>query len=51
MKHAIKKDDIYEELKRNPNNVRFDKLCKAVELFGFGLKVEKVVILYTPETV
>jgi len=34
----LKREDIYEELKRNPNNVRFDKLCKSVELFGFGFK-------------
>jgi hypothetical protein len=27
-----------EELKRNPKNVRFDKLCSAAEAFGFRLK-------------
>ena len=27
-----------EELKRNPKNVRFDKLCNAAEAFGFRLK-------------
>ncbi len=27
-----------EELKRNPKNVRFDKLCNAAEAFGFRFK-------------
>lgn len=27
-----------EELKRNPKNVRFDKLCNAAEAFGFLFK-------------
>lgn len=34
----LKREDIYEELRSNPNNVRFDKLCRAVELFGFRFK-------------
>jgi len=31
----MKKKEIYEELKRNPKNVRFETLCTAAELFGF----------------
>lgn len=33
-----KKRKIYEELKKNPKNVRFTDLCKAAELFGFKYK-------------
>lgn len=29
------KREIYEKLKRNPANVRFEEICKAAELFGF----------------
>ena len=29
------KNEIYEELKRNPKNVRFGVVCRAAELFGF----------------
>jgi predicted RNA binding protein YcfA (HicA-like mRNA interferase family) len=30
-----KKREIYEELKKNPKNVKFTDICKAAELFGF----------------
>ncbi len=30
-----KKEKIYRKLKENPKNVRFEDLCKALELFGF----------------
>ena len=30
-----RKKEIYEKLKNNPKNVRFEELCKAAELFGF----------------
>lgn len=30
-----KKRKAYERLKENPKNVRFQDLCRAVELFGF----------------
>ncbi|UCE36190.1 MAG: type II toxin-antitoxin system HicA family toxin [Thermoplasmata archaeon] len=29
---------LLERLKRNPKNVRFNKLCKAAEAFGFEYK-------------
>lgn len=29
---------LLERLKRNPKNVRFNKLCKAAEAFGFKFK-------------
>lgn len=32
------KKKLYEKLKKNPKNVRFNKLCKAAELFGFKYK-------------
>jgi hypothetical protein len=31
----MEKNKIYEELKRNPKNVRFKVLCGAAESFGF----------------
>ena len=34
----MKKREIYEKLKNNPKNVRFDMLCRAVELFGFRFR-------------
>jgi hypothetical protein len=34
----MKKIVWYEELKRNPKNVRFEKLCQVVELFGFEFR-------------
>ncbi len=33
-----KKKEIYEKLKSNPKNVRFEELCKAAELFGFRFR-------------
>ncbi|MDI3498160.1 type II toxin-antitoxin system HicA family toxin [Archaeoglobus sp.] len=33
-----KKLEVYESLKRNPKNVRFEDLCKAAELFGFRFR-------------
>jgi len=35
---TMKKKEIYEELKRNPRNVRFEVLCSAAELFGFRFR-------------
>jgi len=32
------KKRIYKELKENPKNVRFEELCRAVELFGFKFR-------------
>ena len=34
----MNKKVIYEELKRNPKNVRFGVLCNAAELFGFRFR-------------
>jgi len=33
-----KKKDIYQRLKNNPKNVRFEELCKAAEIFGFKFR-------------
>lgn len=30
--------EIYKKLKRNPKNVRFDKICKVAEMFGFKFR-------------
>jgi len=27
--------ELFERFKRNPQNVRFDEICRAAELFGF----------------
>jgi len=32
------KKGVYEKLKKNPKNVRFEVLCRAAELFGFGFR-------------
>ena len=32
------KREIYERLKKNPSNVRFEEICKAAELFGFRFR-------------
>ncbi len=32
------KNDVYNELKKNPKNVHFNKLCSAAELFGFRFR-------------
>ena len=34
----MKKQQLFEELKKNPKNVRFEKLCKAAEVFGFTFR-------------
>ena len=34
----MNKKETYEELKKNPKNVRFERLCKAAELFGFRFR-------------
>ena len=34
----MNKRKIFEELKGNPQNVRFEKLCKAAESFGFRFR-------------
>jgi len=31
----MNKNKIYDGLKRDPKNVRFEMLCRAAELFGF----------------
>jgi predicted RNA binding protein YcfA (HicA-like mRNA interferase family) len=33
-----RKKRIYEKLKNNPKNVRFEELCKAAEIFGFQFR-------------
>jgi len=33
--------EIYEELQRNPKDVRFATLCKAAEMFGFKFRAGK----------
>lgn len=35
------KSAVYDELKRNPKNVRFNRLCGAAELFGFRFRNPK----------
>ena len=34
----MKKRRLFEELKDNPKNVRFEKLCKIAEAFGFRFR-------------
>ncbi|MFZ3169138.1 MAG: type II toxin-antitoxin system HicA family toxin [Candidatus Methanoperedens sp.] len=34
----IDKDTVYEELKSNLKNIRFNRLCNAAELFGFRFR-------------
>lgn len=34
----MKKQKLLEELKRKPKNIRFDRLCKIAEVFGFKFK-------------
>lgn len=31
-------EEIYQKLKKNPKNVRFEELCRAAELFGFEFR-------------
>lgn len=32
------KNKLYKELKVNPKNIRFERVCHAAELFGFRFK-------------
>ena len=32
------KREIYEKLKKNPVNVRFEEICKTAKLFGFRFR-------------
>lgn len=32
------KSAVYEELKKNPKNVRFNRLCNTAEIFGFRFR-------------
>jgi hypothetical protein len=32
------KSSVYDELKKNPKSVRFNRLCGAAELFGFRFR-------------
>ncbi|MDI6917976.1 MAG: type II toxin-antitoxin system HicA family toxin [Thermoplasmatales archaeon] len=32
------KKKIFDEIKKNPKNLRFDKLCRIAEMFGFYFK-------------
>ncbi len=32
------KSAVYDELKKSPKNVRFNRLCSAAELFGFRFR-------------
>ena len=34
----MEKKEIYERLKKNPRNVRFEEICRAAEFFGFRFK-------------
>lgn len=34
----MNKNEVYEELKRNPRNVRFESFCQAAGLFGFRFR-------------
>jgi predicted RNA binding protein YcfA (HicA-like mRNA interferase family) len=31
----MKKQRLFEEIKRNPKNIRFQKICNVAEAFGF----------------
>jgi len=37
----MSKKEIYQKLKKNPKNVRFEELCRAAELFGFEFRGDK----------
>jgi len=37
----MKKSRFYVELKKNPNNIRFEKICKIAEAFGFKMRKGK----------
>ncbi|SNQ59236.1 type II toxin-antitoxin system HicA family toxin [Candidatus Methanoperedens nitratireducens] len=34
----MNKNAVYEELKKNPKNIHFNRLCSAAELFGFRFR-------------
>ena len=34
----MNREEIYQKLKDNPKNVRFEELCRAAELFGFEFR-------------
>jgi len=34
----MNRGEIYQKLKDNPKNVRFEELCRAAELFGFEFR-------------
>jgi len=34
----MEKRKIYERLKRNPKDVRFESICRAAEVFGFRFR-------------
>ncbi len=34
----MERRQVYENLKRNPKNVRFEDLCRAAETFGFRFR-------------
>ena len=37
----MNKKKMYEELKNNPKSVRFNRLCKIAEAFGFKFRMGK----------
>ena len=37
----MKKQKLYEVIKRNPANIRFEKICKIAETFGFKMRKGK----------
>jgi predicted RNA binding protein YcfA (HicA-like mRNA interferase family) len=37
----MKKRRLYEDIKRNPKNVRFKEICKVAEAFGFIMRTGK----------
>lgn len=34
----MRKEEVYQQLKDNPKNVRFTEICRAAELFGFTFR-------------
>ena len=38
MAKIMDKKTIYQEIKNNPKNIRFDTMCRIVEMFGFQFK-------------
>jgi len=34
----MRREEVYQQLKSSPKNVRFTKICRAAELFGFSFK-------------